>query len=219
MKAQPCGGVQSLSSAQKIEINNIASQLDAALKQEHMLKIDSLNQELKKSYASQAGIPDAKETYFTLTSNEKWIDLSSAILLSRQPIAKDSLAYVNLWKLAKGMSPPLYKPNSIFLRVSAETAVGLLKIADKENDARRKTLYQGWAIAALDSLATMQLPNGAFPFPDLRTYGDPVFSPIIQKFLIESGDDSVNVLKNGWIADDRGTGEFKFDAGVIADAY
>jgi len=75
----------------------------------------------------------------------------------------------------------------------------------------------------LDSLATMQIQSGpctgAFPFPDLRTYGDPVFGPIIQNFMFFCGADSINVLQNGWIIDDKGTGEFKFDAGVIANAY
>ena len=61
--------------------------------------------------------------------------------------------------------------------------------------------------------------TGAFPFPDLRTYGDPVFTPIIQNFLNWCGADSVNVLQGGWIVDDKGTGEFKFDAVVIANAY
>jgi len=60
---------------------------------------------------------------------------------------------------------------------------------------------------------------GAFPFPDLRTYGDPTFSSIIQNFMFYCGSDSVNVLQNGWIINDKGIGEFKFDAGVIANAY
>jgi hypothetical protein len=129
------------------------------------------------------------------------------------------MVYVDLWKAAKGMNPPLYQPNSLFLRASAEIASGLLKIADKETDLTRKALYQSWATKALDSLATMQLPSGAFPFPDLRTYGDPVFTPIIQDFLNWCGADSAIVLQNGWIIDDKETGEFKFDAGVIANAY
>jgi len=65
----------------------------------------------------------------------------------------------------------------------------------------------------------MQLPNGAFPFPDLRPYADPVFSPIIQNYLNFLGVDSSSALINGWIIDDRNTGEFKFDAGVICNAY
>jgi hypothetical protein len=65
----------------------------------------------------------------------------------------------------------------------------------------------------------MQLPNGAFPFPDLRTYGDPVFSPIIQNYLNSLGADSALVLADGWIIDDSNSGEFKFDAGVIGNAY
>ena len=56
-------------------------------------------------------------------------------------------------------------------------------------------------------------------FSDLRTYGDPTFTPIIQNFLDWCGDDSLEVLVDGWIIDDKGTGEFKFDAGVIANAY
>jgi hypothetical protein len=111
----------------------------------------------------------------------------------------------------------------LFLRASAEIAAGLLKIADKETDLTRKTLYQSWATKALDSLATMQIQTGpcagAFPFPDLRTYGDPTFSSIIQNFMLFCGADSVNVLQNGWIINDKGRGEFKFDAGVIANAY
>jgi hypothetical protein len=222
-KGQPCGVAQSLTPLQQTQVNSIISPLDTALKYEDLFHIDSLSTELKNIYSTQGGRPDAVENYFALVSNINWLDVTNAVLLSRALIAADSMVYVNLWKAAKGMSPPLYQPNSLFLRASAEIASGLLKIADKETDLTRKSLYQLWATKALDSLATMQIQSGpctgAFPFPDLRTYGDPVFSPIIQNFMFFCGADSVNVLKNGWIIDDKGTGEFKFDAGVIANAY
>lgn len=221
--AQPCGQAQSLSAMQQSQIANLLSPLDTALRYENLLEIDSLSNALKNVYAAQGGIPDAIEPYYALVSNNLWLGLSSAIQLSRELVAADSMVYVDLWKAAKGMAPPNFQPHSLFLRASAEIAVGLLKIADNETDLARKALYQSWATRALDSLATMQIQSGpstgAFPFPDLRTYGDPVFSPIIQNFLNSCGPDSVNVLQNGWIIDDKGTGEFKFDAGVIANAY
>ncbi len=216
---QTCSTAQSLTSPQQVSISSTIAKLDTALKHEDLHKIDSLSAGLKNSYGDQAGLPDALENYFVLTSNSTWLDVPKSLSLSRILIAADTAAYVDLWKMAKGMKPPLYQSNSIFLRTSAEVADGLLKIASKETDASRKALYQSWALKALDSLATMQLPNGAFPFPDLRTQGDPVFAPIIQNFLNSCGADSVKVLKNGWIVDDKGTGEFKFDAGVIANAY
>lgn len=221
--AQPCGVTQSLTPLQQLQIDNLISPLDTALKYEVLFQIDSLSTELKNVYSTQGGIPDAVEDTFTLVSNINWLNVTNAILLSRALIAADSMVYVDLWKAGKGMSPPLYQPNSLFLRASAEIAAGLLKIADKETDLTRKALYQSWATRALDSLATMQIQGGpctgAFPFPDLRTYGDPVFTPIIQNFMLFCGADSVNVLQGDWIVDDRGTGEFKFDAGVIANAY
>jgi hypothetical protein len=221
--SQPCGIAQTLTPLQQTQISNIISPLDTALKYEDLFHIDSLSTELKNVYSAQGGIPDAVEPYYTLVSNVNWLDVTNAVLLSRVLIGADSMIYVDLWKASKGMNPPLYQPNSLFLRASAEIAVGLLKIADNETDLTRKTLYQSWATRALDSLATMQIQSGpctgAFPFPDLRTYGDPVFGPIIQNFLNWCGADSVNVLQNGWIIDDKGTGEFKFDAGVIANAY
>ena len=216
---QPCGSVQTLSSAQQIQINSLGVQLDTALVHENYSAIDSLNTLIKTTFGTEGGKPDAVETYYNLVNTTNWLNLSDVILLSRQLISADSLVYANLWKVAKGMAPPSYQPHSIFLRASAEVAVGLLKIAEKESDLTRKALYQLWANRALDSLATMQLPNGAFPFPDLRTYGDPVFSPIIQNYLNSLGADSSLVLNNGWIIDDNNTGEFKFDAGVIGNAY
>jgi hypothetical protein len=105
------------------------------------------------------------------------------------------------------------------LRAGAEVSSGLIRIALAETDLNRRNLYLQWATDALDSLITMQLPNGAFPFPDLRTYNDPVYTPIINNYLQSLGNDSVNVLVNGWIIDDSGTGEFKFDAGVIGGAF
>ncbi len=216
---QPCGSVQNLTTVQQTQINALAIQLDTALVHEAFPAIDSLNNLLKTTFDTEGGKPDAAESYYSLASNTSWQNLTNSILLSRQLIAADSLIYANLWKLAKGMSPTSYQPHSIFLRESAGVAVGLLKIADKETDLTRKALYQSWAIRALDSLATMQLPGGAFPFPDLRPYGDPVFSPIIQNYLNSLGADSSVVLVNGWIIDDRNTGEFKFDAGVIGNAY
>lgn len=216
---QLCDAVQSPSSIQQTKIKILVNQLDAALAEENFSAIDSLNNLIKTTFGEEGGKPDAIETYYNLTSTAEWQDLTHSVSLSRKLIAADSLTYVNLWKLAKGMKPSLYQENSIFLRTSAEIALGLLKIADKETDLKRKTNYQSWATRALDSLATMQLPNGAFPFPDLRTYEGPVFSPIIQNYLNALGKDSTAVLSNGWIVDDRNTGEFKFDAGVIGNAY
>ncbi len=217
--AQPCGAVQSLSSNQQIQLSLYSSQLENALAQEDFFAIDSLNTLIKTVLATEAGKPDAAETYYNLVNTNTWLSLNDAILLSRQLVASDSMVYVDLWKVALGMAPPTYQPHSIALRSSAEIAVGLLKIADKETDLNRKALYQYWATRALDSLATMQLPSGAFPFPDLRPYGDPVFSPIIQNYLNSLGPDSSLVLVNGWIIDDNNSGEFKFDAGVIGNAY
>jgi hypothetical protein len=216
---QHCGSAQTLTSFQQIQINAFVVQLDTALVQEDFSAIDSLNNLIKTSFSSEGGKPDAVETFYNLVGTTSWQNLTNAFLLSRQLISADSLVYVDLWKVAKGMDPPSYKPHSIFLRASAEVAVGLLKIADKETDLTRKALYQYWANRALDSLATMQLPNGAFPFPDVRPYGDPVFSPIIQNYLNSLGADSSVVLVDGWIIDDSNTGEFKFDAGVIGNAY
>ncbi len=216
---QPCGSAQTLTSSQQNQINSFGVQLDTALVHEDFSAIDSLNNLIKITFSTEGGKPDAVESYYSLIGTTSWQNLTNAILLSRQLISADSLVYVDLWKLGKGMAPPLYQPNSIFLRASAEVAVGLLKIADKETDLTRKALYQYWANRTLDSLATMQLPNGAFPFPDLRSYGDPVFSPIIQNYLNSLGGDSSLVLIGGWIIDDRNTGEFKFDAGVIGNAY
>ncbi len=216
---QPCGSAQTLIASQQIQINALGVQLDTALVHENFSAIDSLNNLIKTTYSTEGGKPDAVESYYSLVGTTSWQNLTNAILLSRQLISADSLVYVDLWKSGKGMAPPLYQPNSIFLRASAEVAVGLLKIADKETDLTRKALYQSWANRTLDSLATMQLPNGAFPFPDLRPYGDPFFSPIIQNYLNSLGADSTLVLSDGWIIDDRNTGEFKFDAGVIGNAY
>lgn len=217
--SQSCGSVQTLTTPQQIQINSLSIQLDTALLQEDYSDIDSLSNLIKIAFSSEGGKPDAVETYYNLVGTTNWQNLNNAILLSRQLISTDSLVYVDLWKLGKGLAPPLYQPHSFFLRASAEVAVGLLKIADKETDITRKTLYQYWANRTLDSLATMQLPSGAFPFPDLRPYGDPVFSPIIQNYLNSLGPDSSLVLVNGWIIDDRNSGEFKFDAGVIGNAY
>lgn len=216
---QPCGSIQTLTTAQQIQLNSLVVQLDTALVQENYSSIDSLSSLIKTTFGTEGGKPDANETYYNLVSTTNWMNLSNAILLSRQLISADSLVYADLWKVANGMAPPSYQPHSIFLRASAEVAVGLLKIADKETDLTRKALYQSWANRALDSLATMQLPNGAFPFPDLRPYGDPVFSPIIQNYLNSLGADSSLVLNEGWIIDDNNTGEFKFDAGVIGNAF
>lgn len=216
---QACGSIQSLTTSQETQIKALGVQLDTALVHEKYSAIDSLSTIIKATFGTEGGKPDAVEEYFTLVGNTSWQDLNNAILLSRQLIAADSMVYVDLWKVAKGMAPPSYQPHSISLRASAEIAAGLLKIADKETDLTRKALYQSWANRALDSLATMQLPNGAFPFPDLRPYGDPVFSPIIQAYLNALGADSSLVLIDGWIIDDRNTGEFKFDAGVIGNAY
>jgi len=216
---QPCGVVQILSAFQCNQINAILTPLDVALKNEDIIHIDSLSNALISAFSVQGGRPDGAETYYPLVSNDKWLDLNQAITLSRALIAKDNQIYADLWKAAKGMAPPAYLPHSLYLRSSAEIAAGLLQIADKESDLTRKATYQSWATRALDSLATMQLPSGAFPFPDLRTYGDPVFTSILNDFLKSCGADSVNVLKNGFIVDDKGSGEFKFDAGVIANAY
>jgi hypothetical protein len=219
VNSQICGVSQTLTPLQESQLKPIKSLLDSALKYENLFQIDSLSRVLKNTYGTQGGRPDVVEVYYNLVTNNNKLNISDAIKLSRVLIANDSLVYANLWKLAKGMNPPAYKPHSLFLRSSAEIASGLLKIADKETDLERKLRYQSWATRAFDSLATMQLPNGAFPFPDLRTYGDQTFSSIIQNMLNSFGSDSVKVLQNGWIINDKNQGEFKFDAGVIANAF
>jgi Secretion system C-terminal sorting domain len=219
IEAQTCGQVQNLSSTQELEISALLPALDTALKYEVLVDIDSHSNELKLIFDVEGGIPESSESYYTLTSDTTWLNMLEALELSRILIDNDSMVYVDLWKVAKGMRPPLYLPNSIPLRSAGEIARGLLKIAYFESDTVRKNAYRIWAKRALDSLATMQLPNGAFPFPDLRVYNDLTYTPIIQNFINSCGVDSVNVLQNGWIIDDKGTGEFNFDTGVIGTAY
>jgi hypothetical protein len=217
--AQPCSLTQALSPLQINQLSILSGQLDSLLDIEQFSGIDSISEIIQETYADQGGIPDEMEEYYSLVDITEWPDLTGALMLSRQLIAADSAVYADLWRVAKGMAPLDYQPHSIYLRASAEVAVGLLKIADRETDVERSMLYRAWATQALDSLATMQLPSGAFPFPDLRPYGDPVFSPIIQNYLNSLGADSTEVLVNGWIIDDRNTGQFKFDAGVIGNAF
>lgn len=215
---QPCNAVQNLSSAQQQAIQPLYVQLEQALRLEQLPAIDSLSALIRQTMGSQAGLPETAETYYTLTTANNWLSLPQALQLSRALIDPDSAAYAEVWRLCKGQLPPLYQPHSVPLRAGAEICAGLLKIADRETDLQRKNRYSQWAMRGLDSLRTMQLPDGSFPFPDLRPYNDPVFGPIIQNFLNSLGPDSVNVLQNGWIISDRGTGEFKFDAGVICGA-
>lgn len=214
-----CSDVQILNSTQNLQLNSIFNNLEVALAARNLTQIDSLTASAKIVLGSEAGQPDAIESYDTISNNVTWLPQPQAILLSRALIAADSIYYTQTWRMCKGALPPLYQPHSVFLRSGAEICIGLLRIANAETDPARRILYTQWATEGLDSLLTMQLPSGAFPFPDLRTYGDPVFTPIINNYLQSLGADSVNVLANGWIIDDSGTGEFKFDAGVIGGVF
>ena len=217
--SQPCDTEQVLNENQLLQLETVLPLYEAALEQEDLFQIDNFSNQIIAVFGNQAGWPETQETYVVLNSDSDWLNKEDAVLLSRQLIDEDVEIYEDLWKLAKGMKPPDYFPHSIFLRTAAEVTVGLLKIAQNESDQFRKAIYIEWATRALDSLATMQLESGAFPFPDLRPYGDPVFSEIIQNFLDELGPDSVLALQDGWIIDDFGTGEFKFDAGVCGGAF
>lgn len=217
--AQTCDATQQLTPTQEINVKVLLNQLDGKLRLEDQFAIDSLQLLIKKELGLQQGLPATEEKYTILESNTELLSLSSAIDLSRKLIDKDISVYKELWKTAKGIKPKTALPNSIFLRTSAEYAMGLMLIADKETDIRRKNDYTSWATQTLDSLLTMQLSSGAFPFPDLRIYNDPIFTPILNNFITSCGKDSVNVLVNGWIVDDKNTGEFKFDAGVITHAF
>jgi Secretion system C-terminal sorting domain len=219
LNAQTCGIAQQLNASQQLALDSLSVLLDTAMKHEDLNDIQQRCAQIETVLGSEAGIPETAETYFTLTPNTLWLDYNTTLLASRYLIAQDSMAYVDLWKLGKGMLPPAYQPHSVPLRASAEIAAGLLKIAFHEADPARSIAYKNWALRALDSLKTMQLSSGAFPFPDLRPYNDPVFGPIIQNYLNSLGNDSILVLQNGWIIDDSGTGEFKFDAGEIANAF
>ena len=217
--AQPCDGVQQLSESQLSELEITYPQYEAALEAENLSQIDLLSDQIIEIFGDQAGLPESEEQYASLTGETAWLDKEEAVALSRLLIDADADVYSQLWKAAKGMRPPDYPPHSLFLRAAAEISVGLLKIAAHETDQARADLYTGWALRAMDSLATMQVESGAFPFPDLRPYGDPVFSEIIQNFLNELGDDSLIALQDGWIVDDFGTGELKFDSGVCGGAF
>ena len=217
--AQLCNSTQQLNSDQESTLKKLFSDLEVKLKLENQRGVDSIHTLIKSALGQQQGLPATDEKYTILNKDTALLSLSSAIELSRKLIDKDIAIYQNLWKTAKGIKPKTNSPNSIFLRTAAEYAMGLLFIAEKETDKTRKFEYIIWASQALDSLLTMQLPNGAFPFPDLRVYNDPLFSPIINNFILSCGKDSINVLSNGWIIDDKNTGEFKFDAGIITHAY
>jgi hypothetical protein len=214
-----CNDVQILNSSQNVQLNAAYSALQPALYSKNLNAIDSINAAAKIILSAEAGQPESAETYTALSANSTWLPFNSAISLSRLLIGADSMVYVDIARTCKGELPPLYQPHSVPLRAGAEICSGLIRIANAESDLSRKSLYMQWATDGLDSLLTMQLPNGAFPFPDLRPYGDPVFTPIINNYLQSLGADSVNVLVNGWIIDDRGTGEFKFDAGVIGGVF
>lgn len=214
-----CNDTQVLNGTQTSQLNIAFSSLQTALYSKNLAQIDSISAAAKITFSTEAGQPDSQESYTALSPNTNWLSLNAALTLSRQLIAADSLVYVNIHRTCKGQLPPLYQPNSVPLRAGAEVCSGLIRIANAETDLARRSLYVQWATQGLDSLLTMQLPNGAFPFPDLRPYGDPVFTPIINNYLQSLGADSVNVLINGWIVDDRGTGEFKFDAGVIGGVF
>ncbi|MGL4598490.1 MAG: hypothetical protein ACRCYO_13315, partial [Bacteroidia bacterium] len=214
-----CGNVQVLTPLQQSQLQSTFQLLDTALFYEQLNAIDSLTALAKIAYGSEAGQPEYADTYTTLTAQNSWLTLQPALQLSRLLIAADSQAYVDVWQLGKGRYPPSYLPHSVPLRAGAEVFAGLLKIAAAETDVNRRNAYQQWATRGLDSLLTMQLNSGAWPFPDLRTYNDPVFTSIINNYLQSLGADSVYVLVNGWIIDDSNRGDFKFDAGVIAGAY
>jgi hypothetical protein len=219
VNSQPCNQRQTLSATQSVSVGALFSSLDVALQAEQTGKIDSLSLILKKEYADQGGIPDVGENYRQLTTETALLTISDAISVSRRVIDKDSALYRTIWQLSKGREPPAYPPHSIFLRQGAVICSGLLKIAAHESDNVRKQAYTQWAIQGLDSLLTMQLASGAFPFPDLRTYNDTVFSTKIQRFLNTLGPDSSKALLNGWIVSDFGSGEFDFDCGVICGAF
>ena len=104
--AQECGAVQTLTSSQKTQVKTLFAQLDSALARENFVAIDSLNILIKKTFGTEGGKPDAAERYFNLVSTTSWLDIPSAIELSRKLVASDSAIYSNLWKLGKGTSPP-----------------------------------------------------------------------------------------------------------------
>ncbi len=216
---QSCNEVQTLSNNQKTSVNILIAQLDNALVKESWSSVDSLSRLLKSTFGQEGGKPDSKESYYPLSTSTPWLTIDEALALSRQLIDKDSSIYSNLWQVAQGISPIYKQPHSIFLRSAAELAGGLYQLAALETDVKRKNNYITWANRALDTLATKQLPSGAYPFPDLRSTNDPTFTPIITNYLTTLGKDSVNVLKDGWIIDDNNRGDFKFDAGVIANSY
>lgn len=214
-----CNDTQVLNSTQNSQLNVIFGNMQTALYAHNLQQIDSLSAAAKIILGSEAGQPEAADNYTTLSTNTTWLPTPTAIAVSRALIATDSIYYAQTWRICKGQLPPAFLPHSVPLRAGAEISIGLIRIALAETDLARRALYLQWATDGLDSLLTMQLPNGAFPFPDLRTYNDPVYTPIINNYMQSLGNDSVNVLVNGWIIDDSGTGEFKFDAGVIGGAF
>lgn len=214
-----CNEVQVLNSTQNAQMAALLAGIQSALYSKNLPLIDSLSNQAKIVLGTESGQPETADNYSTLNSNTTWLSIPNALLASRALIGADSISYTQTWRLCKGELPPAYLPHSVPLRAGAEISIGLIRIALAETDIARRNLYLQWATEGLDSLLTMQLPNGAFPFPDLRTYNDPVYTPIINNYMQSLGSDSVNVLVNGWIIDDSGTGEFKFDAGVIGGAF
>lgn len=106
------------------------------------------------------------------------------------------------------------------LREPAEVVVGALAMAAADPDAAEAARAQALAAGAYLLRAQREAGSGGFPFPASRGASDAAPFRASARFLAEAerGGFLDDVVRNGWIVDDRGDGGLQFDNGECGAA-
>ncbi len=152
-----------------------------------------------------AGLPEVASSYFQPIDST--LPDSADVMIYWRGIARELLAS-NYW-VRNPSRDPYQMPTG--LRAVGRPIIALLEAAKTfPEDA---VIYYAEADKAGRYLAALQMPNGLWPFPDLRDR-HPRLGRIAERFLSRNPD----LLVDGWIIDDAGQGDFFYDQGICGVA-
>lgn len=185
--------------------NSLTEDLRTALFAEDEMRVMEITEEMIEQLGPKAGIPEVAPRYYlpierdTPDLDEAWQLWDEIEARTRQDLVWLNVPDGDPRKMSNGL-------RQICRPMIAFAALSEVRLADQDE-------YIQLVREGAEYVSLLQLENGLFPFPDLRGRHS-LFGPMIERLLRQFPDS----LVDGWIVDDGGYGDLKFDNGICGVA-
>jgi len=190
------------------ELKPILIQFSKAINTKNTTVIFKLKSEMINTLGEYAGVPEVDPDY-VLYGNINEPDINKVIAVWRE--ANKANEITRPWVYAEKNSG-YAGTKAPRLRKSLRQALGELRSA--ELDLLGENGHLKVATRAFDYMIKTQSPNGVFGFPVGNDSKGNV-GKIVKRKIREANQLGKNILWNDWIIDDLGSGDLKFDNGVV----